>query len=418
MTGKKVFCLSVAVLASFVLVCSTPAQNPTGRELPGSAGSEKKTSERNVKPAPRPTPRPAPVPLKLTIAAPPGALIEIDGRSRGFAGVDGNLILTGIPPGLHQLNVRAEGYEPWQGAFTMGAEATRFEAPVKKKPVTGRLVITTNQVDAEVFVDERYSVKSLAGQTINVDGLLPGPKQLRAIKAGFLEWRETVIVKSNETVKVNVIFKPALEPEMLRVPDGPFMQGNDKGPRDQRPQHQVFLTEFEISSREIVNKLYKYFVDATNRPAPRGVGYGWTGNNYPEGQAETPVVLVSWDDALAFCRWLSEQTGKRYRLPTEAEWEKAARMLGEQYSSIGSVWEWCQDWYDSDYYKSRERINPRGPARGRSVKAMGREGEARVIRGGGFGKPSIILRAAERNYYFPTLARFDVGFRVVREMTQ
>jgi formylglycine-generating enzyme required for sulfatase activity len=93
-------------------------------------------------------------------------------------------------------------------------------------------------------------------------------------------------------------------------------------------------------------------------------------------------------------------------------------MLGEQYSSIGNVWEWCQDWYDAEYYKSRERINPRGPTRGKSVKAMGRDGEARVIRGGGFGKPSIILRAAERNFYFPTLARFDVGFRVVREMTQ
>jgi formylglycine-generating enzyme required for sulfatase activity len=345
-------------------------------------------------------------------------LIEIDGRQRGFAGVDGNLILTGVSAGEHQLTIRADGYETWQGPFRMESAATKVEPPVKKKSMTGRAAIIVNVSDAEVSIDDTQKVKSVAGQSIYVDGLPAGQRQLRATRAGFLEFRTLVTIRSGETAVVYITMKPSLDPEMLRVPEGTITIGNDKGPRDQRPAHQVFITDFEISSREVTNKLYKYFVDATGRPAPRGEGYGWTGNNYPQGQADNPVVLVSWDDAVAFCRWLSEQTGRRYRLPTEAEWEKAARLLGEQFASIGNVWEWCQDWYDPEFYKNRDRVNPRGPSRGKSVKTMGREGDARVIRGGAFQRGSIVLRAAERNFFFPTVARFDIGFRIVREVIQ
>jgi formylglycine-generating enzyme required for sulfatase activity len=74
------------------------------------------------------------------------------------------------------------------------------------------------------------------------------------------------------------------------------------------------------------------------------------------------------------------------------------------------------DWYDPDYYKNRDQTNPKGATRGKRVKLVGRDGEARVIRGGGFGHGSIVSRAADRNYFFPTMARVDVGFRVVREV--
>ncbi len=412
---QKIYGFCLLGLAGISLSALLLAQDTTGRDIPKP---EKKPIE---KPAARPavrrtTPRPAKAVAKLTIAAPPGAMIEIDGRGRGFTGIDGNLILTGITPGLHQLIVRAEGFETWQGPFTMDKTSTRFEAPVRKKPSTGRLALTANQSGAEILIDEKFSVKSLAGQTLYLDNLLPGQRQLRAVKPGFQEWRMTVTVRAGETLAVSVTLKPNPDPEMFRVPEGVYIRGNDRDERDQRPAHQVFVPEFEISSREVTNRQYKSFVDATGHPAPRGVGYGWDGNNYPAGQDDQPVVFVSWDDAVAFCRWLSEQTGKRYRLPTEAEWEKAARMVGEQYASVGSVWEWCQDWYDPDYYKNRERINPKGPARGKSLKAMGREGEARVMRGGGFGRGQITLRAAVRNFYFPSVSRFDIGFRVVREV--
>jgi formylglycine-generating enzyme required for sulfatase activity len=145
---------------------------------------------------------------------------------------------------------------------------------------------------------------------------------------------------------------------------------------------------------------------------------GWEGGSYPPGQDDRPVTNVSWEDAVAFCRWLSEQTGSRYRLPTEAEWEKAARTISAEYTSAGNVWEWVADWYDPDYYKRKERVNPTGPPRPRKVKASGREGEMRVLRGGAFGKDALPLRAAERNSFIPSQGRFDIGFRVVREIKE
>jgi len=383
-------------------VTSAPAADVSSRSISRASGSGTKS---NVKPN-----------AKLTVVAPPGALIEINGRARGFSGIDGQLILTGIGPGDNRINVRAEGYEPWDGKFQMGAVSTRIEVPLKKKPPTGRLSLTASEPGTEIFIDDKYSVKSMAGQTLFVDGLIPGQRQLRAVKQGFREWQSVVTVKANETIPVNVILKPILDPEMMRVPEGFLNRGSEKGPRDQRPPHQVFLAGYEISSGEVTNRLYKYFIDATGRPAPRGPVYGWTGNNYPDGQAERPVVFVSWDDAVAFTKWLSEQTGNRYRLPTEAEWEKAARTTGDRYDSIGNVWEWCLDFYDPEYYKNTERINPKGPAQGKSVKAMGREGIARVTRGGAFKRSSLNQRAKERNFFFPNLARLDLGFRVVREL--
>ena len=419
------------------------AQNPTGREAPkpakkepapakkeksksvaGSAGSARSGSPgksvKSVKsgtvraPAAKTTPGAA----KLTIVAPPGASVEVDGKPRGVVGADGSLVLSGLALGDHQLSVTAPGYELWRDTFVMSVASTRFEVPIKKKPPTGRLALTSSEPGTEILIDEKYGVKTLPGQVTRVDGLLPGVRQLRAIKPGFREWRGIVTVKANETIAVNIELKPILDPEMLRIPEGQFTRGNDKGARDQRPSHQVFTTAYEISRTEVTNRLYKFFIDATNRPAPRGVSYGWQGNNYPRGQDDLPVVFVTWEDAVAFCKWLSEQTGHRYRLPTEAEWEKAAKLGGDKYTSAGKVWEWCSDWHDSDYYKERVRINPQGPTRGKRVKMLGRDGEAKVIRGGGFGLGMVAQRAAERGFFYPTMTRFDIGFRLVREVSK
>jgi len=448
MIGRKPSCaifltLLTALFSVLVLAQSAFAQNPTGRETPtlpkkeptpakkeksksvassaGSAGSVSSSkSDRSGKsgtvraPAAKTTPGAA----KLTIVAPPGASVEVDGKPRGTLGADGNLVLSGLAPGDHQVSVSAAGYEPWRDTFVMSVASTKFEVPIKKKPSTGRLALTASEPGTEILIGEKYGVKTLPGQITSVDGLLPGVRQLRAIKPGFREWRGVVAVKANETVMVNIELKPILDPEMLRIPEGQFSQGSDKGAKDQRPSHQVFTTAFEISRGEVTNRLYKFFIDATNYPAPRGVSYGWNGNNYPAGQDDLPVVFVSWEDAVVFCKWLSEQTGYRYRLPTEAEWEKAAKLGGDKYSSAGKVWEWCSDWHDPDYYKERVRINPKGPARGKRIKTLGREGEAKVIRGGGFGIGMVAQRAAERSNFYPTMTRYDIGFRIVREVTK
>ena len=421
-------------------LCSIPAaQNPTGREITKTSNTKvitpkpagpKNAGPKNVKKTTERTPRPkftpvirkreekSPTSPQLTVVAPPGALIEIDGRAAGFVGVDGTLLLNNIRPGEHAINFLAEGYELWQGKFVMEISSTRFEVPAKKKPGAARLAVTANEANVEIFIDDKPGGVSQAGQTIFVDGLMPGNHQLRATKDGFQELSLTLTVTPDETQPVSLVLKPALNPVALRVPEGSFKRGNELGSREQRPSQRVFVSEFEIASIEITNRLYKYFVDATGHPAPIGDGSVWKGNQYAAGKDDLPVVDVTWGDAVTFCKWLSEQTGMRYRLPTEAEWEKAATMVGDQYISFGNIWEWCQDWYDPLAYRSRELNNPKGPARGKLVKAPGRVGEARVIRGGNFGPEATVIRAAERNHFFPELSRSDIGFRVVREITQ
>jgi hypothetical protein len=418
------------ILGLLILVFShyAFAQNPAGREAPKPARTNKNKSaakpgksakaDNPAKPASKraPTSRSTSVRAKLTIVAPPGTAVEVDGKPRGFVGSRGELTVPGLAPGDHRLGVFADGYEPWRETFVMSVASTRFEPPLKKKPPAGRLALTVDEPGTEILIDESRSFTTMPWQVRLIVEVEPGMRQLRAIKPGFKEWSGTVTVKANETAMVNIELKPSLDLEMLRIPEGVFVQGADMGAKDQRPSHQVATSEFEISRAEVTNRDYKFFVDATGRPAPQGLDYGWDGNNYPEGQDDFPVVFVSWEDAVAFCAWLSGKTGHRYRLPTEAEWEKAARLGSAQYKTAGRVWEWCSDWYDHDYYKLRERINPQGPPRGKSYKMLGREGETKVIRGGGFGFGSVTRRAAERSYFFPTMTRSDIGFRIVREV--
>jgi formylglycine-generating enzyme required for sulfatase activity len=382
----------------------------------GSAGSDNVRKPASKRPT---ASKAAAVKANLTIVAPPGTSVEVDGKRRGVVAARGELTVPRLAPGDHRLGIFAKGYQAWRGIFVMSVASTRFEPPLKMKPQMGRLAFRTKEPGTEIIIDETRRFTTGRWQVGLIVEVAPGQRQVRAIKSGYNDWSGTVVVKPNQTATVNIELKRSyLEPEMLRVSEGPFICGDNRGAKDQRPQHQVLTSEFEISRSEVTNQLYKLFIEATNHPAPQGLDYGWNGNDYPPEQGGLPVVFVSWEDAEAFCKWLSEQSGRRYRLPTEAEWEKAAKLGGDQYKSAGKVWEWCSDWYDPNYYSLRERVNPQGPARGKLYKIMGRECDAKVIRGGSFGFDSLTRRAAERNYFFPKMNRSDIGFRIVREVTK
>ncbi len=244
---------------------------------------------------------------------------------------------------------------------------------------------------------------------------------------------------------------PDLQAVLIRIPAGEFLMGSDaerdaEARADEQPQHCVYLTDYFISQFPVTNYQYQIFKDAT---APRKLGETarWTA---PPGKEAHPVVNISWDEATAFCMWLSQETGCIFRLPTEAEWEKAARgadarlfpwgdvwdpskaNVDSQAESVnhpgptpvgrfspqgdspygmadmsGNVWEWCSDRYDGAEYKNRKRPvrNPYGPE----------EGEGIVVRGGAFDKGLRHARCANRNWYYPFNRRRDVGFRVVAE---
>src|ERR1700674_4561306 len=191
-------------------------------------------------------------------------------------------------------------------------------------------------------------------------------------------------------------------PEMLLIPAGEFVMGNDGGREDERPAHRVSLPAFRAAVAPVTNAEFRRFVRATDAAAPRFAGEA---RFNADGQ---PVVGVSWFEAVAYCAWLTSLLGTRYRLPTEAERERAARggMSGDwpwagehadahpHYEAIArldrphapsaacandlglwcmgeNVHEWCSDWYDERYYHASPRDRPDGPASGRRRASRG-----------------------------------------------
>ena len=257
------------------------------------------------------------------------------------------------------------------------------------------------------------------------------------------------------------------EPEMARIPAGEFLMGADNTPFErERPVHRVYVSEFYIVKYVVSNAEYKRFTDASGHRPPinyrgeRSEYTLWKGGSFPPGIARQPVINVSWDDADAYCRWLSQATGKQYRLPTEAEWEKAARGGLEQkeypwgveapdarrawfgkgfirtwktvdtlrdvdygipngyglYGMAGNVWQWVADWYLEGYYRKSPAQDPQGPGRD-DAQVPGKLPlpPEKVLRGGSWANAAVHLRCAFREPMVPEQRDCIVGFRVARQ---
>jgi formylglycine-generating enzyme len=216
----------------------------------------------------------------------------------------------------------------------------------------------------------------------------------------------------------------------VRIPAGTFSMGSSEGQEDEAPVHSVFVDAFEMAVHPVTRAAYDAFLRATGHPSPRDA-------ELPAlDAADLPVVGVSWDDAVAFCAWKGG-----VRLPTEAEWERAARggVDGERYPwgndmpawipeggrgplagpwpvTLGepnrfglfgiaaNVHEWCADWHARDYYARSPSRNPTGPD----------SGVRRASRGGSWRHAVTISRCAARSKLSPSFRYTDYGFRVVR----
>lgn len=218
---------------------------------------------------------------------------------------------------------------------------------------------------------------------------------------------------------------PSNKPNTVYIPGGEFILGSDTGNEDETPQQDIYINAFNIDIYPVSNAEYKDFVDATGHNPPRT----WKEGAYPEGTADHPVIWVTWHDAQAYCEW----AGKR--LPTELEWEKAARGTdgrtypwGETFDSAkcnskesglggtspvgsypdgvspngafdmaGNVWEWTADWYEA--YRG-------------SLYELARYGEQyKVLRGGSWFDAQDMVRSSTRKSFDPNQGFSTIGFR-------
>jgi len=250
--------------------------------------------------------------------------------------------------------------------------------------------------------------------------------------------------------------------QVARIAAGEFVMGADDGDEDERPVHRIYVDDFAIGTYPVTNAEYAQFVHETGHPSPAvralpliagaresdfrsvAAGYFWNNGTPPEGRERHPVTLVGFEDATRYCAWLAEKTGQPVRLPTEAEWERAARgglegkrfpwgdMLDaerahflpdvgaksergtapvgmypanafEIHDLAGNVWEWVSDWYSPTYYERAQYINPQGPE----------SGIMRIVRGGAWvNADGQYLRCAYRHKVPPDSYAYSIGFRI------
>lgn len=224
--------------------------------------------------------------------------------------------------------------------------------------------------------------------------------------------------------------------DMIVIPGGAFGMGQPDGRDEERPIHRVSVGPFRLCRYQVTNSAYEVFRRATGRPYTRFHGQ-------PDfADPLQPVVGVSWFDAVAYCDWLSREGGGPFRLPTEAEWECAARGGLEQclypwgnqpvceragygrrwavgpepvgtstpngfglFDMCENVHEWCADWYDPQYYAVSPARDPQGPP----------TGTRRASRGGAWRHHIKIARCAARSSIPPEFCYADYGFRVACE---
>ena len=377
----------------------------------------------------------------------PAVSLYVDKKSVGNAPWSGSL-----REGMHLVEAKKNGYRSQQKTIRLSQQQKLDVAFGELVAILGNLSVNYKPFGADVYVDGKK-----LGQSPRVfNGLLVGNHQVEVRKDGYATNKKSVMISEGQTASIsgtlssntasssngyassssvssgsNVISIPVrngITIEMVKVEAGTFMMGATSEMQnpydDEKPVHQVALTnDYYMSKYEVTQALWQAV----------------TGKNPSKFKGDNlPVERVSWNDCQVFIRNLNNMTGRKFRLPTEAEWEYAARggkkSRGYQYSGSsnisdvawfddinrnkkhpvgtkqanelglydmsGNVWEWCQDRYGS--YSSSFQKNPTGAIMG----------EYRVFRGGRWGAKERIGRTSCRSYCTPDFSYFNLGLRL------
>ena len=385
----------------------------------------------------------------LSVSCPtPAVSLYVDKKSVGSLPWSGNL-----KEGMHLLEVRKDGYRSQQKTIQLAQQQKLDVAFEALSAIQGNLSVNFKPFGSDVYVD---GVK--VGQSPRVfNGVLVGNHNVEIRKSGYATSRQTVTISEGQTASISgsltsstssssantlsssssspsgntitIPVKNGISIEMVKVEAGSFNMGATpemENPYDsEKPVHRVTLTNnYYIGKYEVTQALWQAVMGSN--PS------GFKGDNLP-------VEEVSWNECQDFISKLNAMTGKRFRLPTEAEWEYAARdgnkSRGYQYSGsntlgdvawysgnsssrthavgtkqpnelgiydmAGNVWEWCQDWYGS--YSSSPQTNPTG-----AVYEL-----YPVYRGGSWNSSARDCRTSYREYFTPVFRNIDLGLRLV-----
>ena len=417
-------------------------------------------------------PTPTKAVLKVTSSV-SGSTVFIDGDRKGTS----PLTLEGLTPGRHRIKVMKDGYEPYEERVYLRQGKSLTVKAILERP-SGTIEVTGNPTGAKVYLDGYYT----GVMPVDPIQVQPGSHTIKVVREGFREVGKTVNVEPGKSVRLKVdlraVGKAVSEPKaftnslgmkFVKIPSGSFMMGsgisasevvsqyggNEKYYRREHPQHRVTISKpFYMQTMEVTVGQWRSFARDTGYKTEAETGggaYVWTGkwekkegtywdNPGFEQTDNNPVTCVSWKDAQAFIKWLNRKEGKDYRLPTEAEWEYAARAgsrtrfcygnnkdglaeyawyrdnsgkrthsVGEKkpnswglYDMHGNVYEWCQDWYGE--YSPGSVTDPTGPS----------SGSRRVLRGGGWSNSARHCRSALRSWFAPGISSSGLGFRLAR----
>ncbi|MCP4701277.1 MAG: formylglycine-generating enzyme family protein [Gammaproteobacteria bacterium] len=355
---------------------------------------------------------------------------------RDFAGLLARTARRPLPAGKATLGeyTITDETQPVQGHFNLKPDLSSWLKPLVGETLQIRLHLEREMARALYQAGKEhplYAVLELCGEKAALKAL-----RLYALNREFpLETEREISGKPGEVFR-DLLKEGGKSPEMIVIPAGNFMMGS-AGPEAsdaEKKVHQVKVVRFALARYEVTFDKYDRFCETTGREKPHDAGWG---------RGKRPVINVSWYDALAYTQWLSEQTGQTYRLPTEAEWEYAARAgtdtnywwgdhIGRNkancngcgsrwdgkktaptgsfpanpfglHDMLGNVWEWtCSEWADS--YNGKEL------ACNNHIK----NACARVIRGGSWGNEPRYVRSAVRYFGEPDNRSDFLGFRLAR----
>lgn len=361
----------------------------------------------------------------------PDAIMYLDRR---FLGKGSGLY--SIAEGEHMLEVIASNYVTYSGKINVKSAKT-YTIKLVEDTRTYNVALRCNVDDVKVYVDSRLL-------NVGADKVLPLPYGIHTIEVSadhHNPYNATINVVSDTTLTVElqkgafvdknlIITIGDVQFKMVYVKGGTYLMGGMLS-TDEQPLHSVELSSFYIGQTEVTQALWRVVMaDSPTKVAwSEAVGIG---DDYP-------AYRVTYNDAMLFVKRLNQLTGRKFRLPTEAEWEYAASggLMSKEYIYSGSnkldevgwasgklspvmkkysnelgiydmsgnVWEWCSDWYGGNYYNVSPMKNPQGPSMGTQ----------RVRRGGCWDNGENACRIAHRDYLHPSNPSNFVGFRLVME---